>query len=231
MNILSDNSGIFLIDKPYQWTSFDVVGKMRSLLKAATGKKIKVGHAGTLDPLATGLMIVCVGKKTKNIQQYMQYDKEYIATVNFSGSTASADLEKPIEQQYEYSHLTYDLVKNTINKFTGQLLQIPPAFSAKWVDGKRAYVYARKGTIPDLKPVPVTIEFIHLLEFNPPECVFQIRCSKGTYIRSLVRDLGIALTGGAHLTALKRTAIGPFNLTMAISVEDFEKMLSKQICN
>ncbi len=225
MNILKENSGVFLIDKPFGWTSFNIVGKMRSVLMQATGTKHKVGHAGTLDPLATGLMIVCVGKETKNIHQYTQYDKEYIATVNFSGSTITFDLEKPVDKHFAFEHVTEELIEETLKQFTGNIMQIPPAFSAKWVDGRRAYEIARKGNDPDLKPVPVTIKSIQLLEFNPPECVLKIHCSKGTYIRSLVRDLGLAITGGAYLSALKRTAIGPFRLTDAMSIEEFEKML------
>ncbi len=225
MNILSNYSGVFLFDKPYGWTSFDIVGKVRNLLKKYTNKKIKVGHAGTLDPLATGLMIICIGMETKNISQYQQQDKEYIAAVNFSGSTISADLEKPIDKTFDYNHVTENLLLNVIENLKGNNLQVPPIFSAKKIAGKRAYDLARKGKNPELKAVSVTIHSIELLNFNPPECVLYIKCSKGTYIRSLVRDIGLKLTGGAFLTALTRTAIGIYSLRDAISIEEFENYL------
>lgn len=225
MNKLENYSGVFLFNKPYRWTSFDLVGKVRNLLSHYTGKKIKVGHAGTLDPLATGLMILCAGQETKNINKYTQYDKEYIATVNISGSTISSDLEKPIDKTYKFEHVTKSMLLEVINNFTGNIEQVPPVFSAKKINGKRAYELARKGKNPELKPVPVTIHFIKLVDFNPPEFTLNIKCSKGTYIRSLVRDIGTRLTGGAYLSILTRTAIGDFSINDAISIEEFEKTL------
>lgn len=225
MNRLINNSGVFLMNKPYGWTSFDLVGKVRNLVKHYQQQKIKVGHAGTLDPLATGLMILCLGKETKNISLYTQYDKEYMATVNFSGTTASYDLEMPIEQHFDYSHVTENRLIEVLQSFKGNILQIPPEFSAKWVDGKRAYQLARKGVKTELKPIPVNIFEIRLTDFSPPEFTMYIKCSKGTYIRALVRDIGQHLTGGAYLSKLVRTAIGPFSLNSAITIEDFENML------
>jgi tRNA pseudouridine55 synthase len=225
MNILNEEGGVFLLNKPYGWTSFDLVAKIRNLVKKYTQKKFKVGHAGTLDPLATGLMIVCIGKETKNISLYTSYDKEYIATVNFSGRTISHDLEQPIVETFDYSHVTHDLLLNTINTFIGEISQIPPVFSAKKTNGKRAYLLARQGKEPILKPVNVYIHFIKLIHFNPPEFTIHIKCSKGTYIRSLVRDIGQKLTGGAYLTSLERIAIGNFKIENSLSIENFEKML------
>jgi|YNPMSStandDraft_1061717.scaffolds.fasta_scaffold00168_2 tRNA pseudouridine55 synthase len=225
MNTLNNYSGIFLFDKPYGWTSFNLVKKVRTILKKYTNKNIKVGHAGTLDPLATGLMILCIGQETKNINKLIQQDKEYIATVNFSGSTISADLEKPIEKTFDYKHVDETMLLNVIEKFIGNIDQVPPIFSAKKINGKRAYDLARKGKIPELKAISVTIHFIKLLNFKPPECVLHIKCSKGTYIRSLVRDIGLQLTGGAFLTALNRIAIGEYSIKNAISIEEFENIL------
>ncbi len=225
MNRLIDNSGVFLMNKPYGWTSFDLVDKVRRLVKHYLQQKIKVGHTGTLDPLATGLMILCLGKETKNISLYTQYDKEYLATVNFSGTTASYDLEKPIEEHFTYNHVTKSRLLEVLQSFKGNIMQTPPEFSAKWVNGKRAYQLARKGAKAELKPVPVNIYELQLTDFSPPEFTIYVKCSKGTYIRALVRDIGKELTGGAYLSKLVRTAIGPFSLNSAISVEDFENML------
>ncbi|MCX7861563.1 MAG: tRNA pseudouridine(55) synthase TruB [Bacteroidales bacterium] len=225
MNQLIHNSGVFLLNKPYGWTSFDVVGKIRKLLIQYTQEKLKVGHAGTLDPLATGLMIVCIGKETKSISLYTQYDKTYHATVNFSGSTASFDLETPIDKYFEYHHVTENDVIRTLQSFKGQIWQVPPEFSAKWIEGKRAYHLARKGQVFELPPASVHIHHIQLLQFSPPEFTFTVTCSKGTYIRALVRDIGKKLTGGAYITKLERTAIGPYTIEEAMSIENFEKML------
>lgn len=218
---------IILIDKPYRWTSFDVVKKIRKLIRYKYEiKKIKVGHAGTLDPLATGLIIVCTGKMTKKISALQSLHKEYVATIKLGETTPSYDLETEKDRTYETSHITRDLVENTLSQFTGVIEQIPPLYSAKLIDGKRAYEYARKGDksrMPD--PSNVEIHTISTMKFDLPELVLHIKCGKGTYVRSIARDVGEALQSGGHLTALKRTAIGPYSLEDALSIEDFEKKI------
>lgn len=228
MNAFVDKSGTFLFDKPYRWTSFDVVGKVRSMCKHAFGERLKVGHAGTLDPLATGLLIVCIGKDTKTIDKYSGLEKEYIATVNISATTASYDLEKPIEGNYDYSSITTDQVKTALSSFLGVQQQIPPSFSAKWVNGDRAYNIARQGRTPELKSHEITIHELELLRCELPEIEIRIKCSKGTYIRSLVRDLGLLLSGGAYLSSLRRISIGDFNVKNIITLDQFEEMLKNQ---
>jgi len=227
MNELIDKSGTFLIEKPYRWTSFDVVAKIRSLCKQTFGERLKIGHAGTLDPLATGLLIVCIGKDTKTIDKLSGLDKEYIATINISGSTLSYDLEKPIDTIFDFKTVSCEKVQQVLNLFIGMQMQVPPSFSAKWVNGDRAYNMARQGIDPQLKAHEITIYKLELLRCELPEIELRILCSKGTYIRSLVRDIGIQLTGGAYLSALRRTAIGPFKVDMAMKIEEFEEMLKK----
>ncbi len=217
---------VLLFDKPYEWTSFDLVNKVRRLIcKAMQIKKLKVGHAGTLDPLATGLMIICTGKATKTIDSYQAQEKEYIATLCLGATTPSFDLETEIDEQYPTEHITMDLVNEVLLKFTGELEQIPPAFSAVKVNGKRAYEYARDGKDPNLKPKKLIINEIEVLSFTGNLLQLRIVCSKGTYIRGLARDIGYALNSGAHLTTLKRTKIGLFSLAKAISIESFEEKL------
>lgn len=223
MNFITNESGVILIDKPYRWTSFDAVNKIRNLIKKQTGKRFKVGHAGTLDPLATGLLIICYGKETKNISQFMDFDKEYIATFKFGATTPCFDLEKSIDKIFSYEHITSEMVKNVLLKYTGEQEQIPPIFSAKWIDGKRAYKIARTGEIPDVKLKKINIYKLELLEFNLPEITVKIICSKGTYIRALARDFGNELQSGAHLTALRRTRIGDYYVVDAIN---FEQIIS-----
>lgn len=217
---------ILYFNKPLTWTSFQLVAKVRYLIcKKLHIKKLKVGHSGTLDPLATGLLIVCTGKSTKRIEDFQYNTKEYIATLELGATTPSYDLEKPVDKRYDYSYVTEELVKEKLKKFTGKIEQIPPAFSACKVDGKRAYLMARKGKEVELKPKVLVIDEIELTKFDLPEIVLRIVCSKGTYIRAIARDLGEALGCGAHLTGLCRTRIGDITLEDSMSVEEFAEKL------
>ena len=217
---------VLYIDKPLTWTSFDVVNKIRKSLNYRLGiKKIKVGHAGTLDPLATGLVIVCTGKATKQIMQYQDMDKAYTAQVRLGATTPSFDLETEVDKNYPWEHITQEQIEKVLLEFQGEQEQMPPIFSAKSVDGKRAYVMARKGKQVELKPQKIHISHLELLSAKLPDLALQVECSKGTYIRSLARDLGEKLGSGAHLTGLRRTRIGPYDLARAISLENFEKNL------
>ena len=217
---------VLYIDKPLTWTSFDVVNKIRKSLNYRLGiKKIKVGHAGTLDPLATGLVIVCTGKATKQIMQYQDMDKAYTAQVRLGATTPSFDLETEVDKNYPWEHITQEQIEKVLLEFQGEQEQMPPLFSAKSVDGKRAYVMARKGKQVELKPQKIHISHLELLSAKLPDLTLQVECSKGTYIRSLARDLGEILGSGAHLTGLRRTRIGPYDLDRAISLENFEKNL------
>lgn len=211
-----------LINKPLGWTSFDVVNKLRYTLRTYTGnKKIKVGHAGTLDPLATGLLIICTGKMTKQIEEFQGMPKRYRATIKLGAETPSYDAETEVSQIYDIDKLTEVDVKQAMQTFVGKIEQLPPMFSAIKQDGKKLYELARKGKQLDLKPRPVEIFSFDLIENRWPEIVVYIHCSKGTYIRSLAHDLGKALGKGAYLTALERTAIGDFNLSDAQNLEVF----------
>jgi len=222
---------VFLVDKPYTWTSFNVVGKIKVLIRKATGDKtIKVGHAGTLDPLATGLLIVCTGKATKQVNELMAQQKEYIATIKIGETTPSFDLETKPDRQYPTEHITRDLVDEVAKKFIGPQNQIPPLYSAKFVDGKRAYKFARKGVEMELKPVPIEIYSMDVLSFEMPYLQLKINCSKGTYIRSIANDFGKLLESGAHLTQLRRTASGDFKISDALTIEEIEKKFSP-LCN
>jgi tRNA pseudouridine55 synthase len=215
---------VFLIDKPYQWTSFDVVKKVRNALKIK-----KVGHAGTLDPLATGLLIVCAGKKTKSIDSYMAQEKEYTGTFILGKTTESFDLEKEVTDVSDPSDITFDLVKSAVAQLTGDILQIPPMHSAIKVDGKRVYESARKGIEVKMEARPVTVSEFEITSFENPEVHFRIVCSKGTYIRSLARDLGEILGVGAYMSALRRTRIGDFSLNEASQMTDLiEKIKARQ---
>jgi tRNA pseudouridine55 synthase len=217
---------VLYIDKPLTWTSFDVVNKIRKTLKYRLGiKKIKVGHAGTLDPLATGLVIVCTGKATKGIMQYQDMDKAYTAQIRLGGTTPSFDLETEVDKNYPWEHITREQIKKMLTQFHGEQEQMPPLYSAKSVDGKRAYAMARKGKHVELKPQKINISHLELLAAKLPDLTLQVECSKGTYIRSLARDLGEKLGSGAHLTGLRRTRIGPYDLDRAISLENFEENL------
>jgi len=222
---------ILLIDKPYKWTSFDVVGKLRSLIKKFTGEKsAKIGHAGTLDPLATGLLVICTGKATKMVMNLTADSKEYIAKIKVGETTPSFDLETNVDATYPFEHVTREMVETVLKSFTGKQMQEPPAFSAKYVNGKRAYEYARKGIDPKLEPVPIEILSIDLIEFSLPFITLKIVCSKGTYIRALARDIGKALNTGAHLVELRRTRSGEFSVEQALTIDEIEKKLSGS-CN
>ena len=221
---------ILAFDKPYKWTSFDVVGKVRWLLCRKLGvKKLKVGHTGTLDPLATGVVVVCTGKKTKLIDQLQQHIKEYVAVLQLGATTPSYDLEKEIDCTYPTEHITRALIEEVIPTFLGEQWQIPPIFSAVKIDGKRAYKLARKGEDVDLQAKLLTIDSIDVLEFNEALMQLKIRvvCSKGTYIRALARDIGKALNSGAHLIELRRTRVGDIRVEDCLTIQDFEKMLEK----
>lgn len=220
---------VLYFDKPLKWTSFALVNKIRyHISRKLNVKKIKVGHAGTLDPLATGVMIVCTGKATKRIEEFQYHTKEYIATLQLGATTPSFDLEKEIDATYPTEHITRELVESTLKTFLGTIEQIPPAFSACKVDGKRAYELARNGDEVSLKPKTLVIEEIELLECNLPVIKIRVVCSKGTYIRALARDIGEALHSGAHLIGLVRTRVGEVSLEDCMKVEDFEKWIDKQ---
>ncbi len=213
---------VLYFDKPLKWTSFAVVNKIRYHICRKLGvKKIKVGHAGTLDPLATGVMIICTGKATKRIEEFQYHTKEYIATLQLGATTPSFDLEKEIDATYPTEHITRELVEEALQRLIGRIEQIPPVFSACKVDGKRAYDLARKGEDVELKAKTLIIVEIELLECNLPEIKIRVVCSKGTYIRALARDIGEALNSGAHLTGLIRTRVGDVRLEECLSVERF----------
>jgi tRNA pseudouridine55 synthase len=215
---------VLFMDKPLTWTSFDLVNKVRKSLRHHLGiKKIKVGHAGTLDPLATGLVIICTGRATKQIMQYQDLDKAYEAQIRLGATTPSFDLETEIDQNFPWTHINPAMIEEAISTLTGEQDQMPPIFSAKSVDGKRAYEMARKGKTLNLKPQKIHISQLKVLETQLPDLSLLVECSKGTYIRSLARDLGEKLDSGAHLTGLRRTRIGPYEVEKAISIEDFLK--------
>jgi len=218
---------VLLFDKNLDWTSFDLVSKVRVIIKKQAGQKVKVGHAGTLDPLASGLVIICTGKMTKSIDAFQKADKEYEAVLRFGATTPSFDLETPIDVEYPYEHITQESLNAVLKTFTGKIDQTPPLFSAKKVNGQRAYIHARKGDDIEMKPVEIEIETIELLDFEPPFAKIRIVCSKGTYIRSLAHDIGRANNSGAHLYELRRTRIGDFKIENAITVEEFQKALTK----
>ena len=220
---------VLYFDKPYRWTSFALVNKVRYHISRRLGvKKIKVGHAGTLDPLATGVMIVCTGKATKRIEEFQYHMKEYIATLQLGATTPSYDLEKEIDATFPTGHITRELVEETLQRFVGTIEQVPPVFSACKVDGKRAYELARKGDEVQLRPKTLVIDEIELLAYNLPEIKIRVVCSKGTYIRALARDIGEALHSGAHLTGLIRTRVGEVTLDRCMKVEDFEDWLGQK---
>jgi tRNA pseudouridine55 synthase len=218
---------VLLIDKPVDWSSFDIVKKIRNLLRRKLGvKKIKVGHAGTLDPLATGLMIICTGKATRDIESYQDMPKEYEALFRLGQTTPSFDLETDVDHQYPTEHITPELINRTIEDLTGETEQLPPLFSAKRIGGKRAYEFARQGREVEMSPVKITIHGMEVLGHEGSDLRLRILCSKGTYIRALARDLGKALQSGAHLAELRRTAIGHFSVHNALPPEKFEEMLN-----
>lgn len=217
---------VLCIDKPLGWTSFDAVKRLRGALSRRLGlKKIKVGHAGTLDPLATGVMIICTGRATKRIDELQAGVKEYVATLALGATTPSFDLETEIDATYPTAHITENLVREVLGRFTGAIEQVPPAYSACKIDGHRAYDLARKGREVELKAKTLVIDEIELLSFSPQEISIRTVCSKGTYIRALARDIGQALGSGAHLTALRRTRVGDITLDNCLSVADAANLI------
>ncbi|MBN2238061.1 MAG: tRNA pseudouridine(55) synthase TruB [Bacteroidales bacterium] len=217
---------LILIDKPYQWTSFDAVRSVKGQAKRITGiKRIKVGHAGTLDPLATGLLLICTGKKTKEIEKFQAQEKEYTGTFFLGATTPCFDLEKEIDHRFDISAISEEQVQNTAQQFLGEIEQTPPIYSAVKIDGKRAYDYARDDQEVEIKSKKITIYEFELTRIAIPEIDFRIRCSKGTYIRSIARDFGLALNNGAHLIALRRTKIGDFNVEDALSPDEFKELV------
>lgn len=229
---------VILINKPLTWTSFQVVNKMKFVIKSyernhaqelaipqrkagERAAKMKIGHAGTLDPLASGLLIVCTGKQTKNIETYQAQEKEYTGTFFIGATTPCFDLEKEIDAHYPTEHITDNLIYETVLKFIGNIMQEPPIYSAIRIDGRRAYKIARSGKEAEMPSKPITISEFEITRIAMPYVDFRVVCSKGTYIRSLARDFGVALGSGAHLTALCRTRIGNYKLENAMSIEDF----------
>ena len=223
---------ILYFDKPLRWTSFNLVAKVRWQLCHRLGvKKLKVGHAGTLDPLATGVLIVCTGHATKRIDELQAGTKEYIATLQLGATTPCFDLEKPIDKTYPTDHITLELIKEVLPRFQGRIEQVPPAFSACKVDGHRAYKLARKGKEVELKPKVLVIDEMELVKFDAEKMQLTLRivCSKGTYIRALARDIGQALNSGAHLIGLRRTRIGNIRVEDCMQIEDFEAWLERTL--
>ena len=219
-----------VIDKPLHWTSFDVVNKFRYVLSKALGvRRIKVGHAGTLDPLATGVVVVCTGKATKTIDEVQLGMKQYVTTLKFGETTPSFDLESEPDGTYPYAHITEESLKAVLNEFEGEILQVPPLFSAINVGGTRAYKLARKGVETELPPKKILVDRIRVVSFELPFVTLEITCGKGTYIRALARDIGRALGSGAHLTALRRTRVGDFTLEGAIAPQDAERFIIEEL--
>ncbi len=217
---------VLLINKPYRWTSFDVVGSLRSFLKARLGiKKIRIGHAGTLDPLASGLLIVCTGKFTKQIESYQGMEKEYSGTLYLGATTPSFDLETEVNQKFSTEHVSEPLILETAARLTGVLDQFPPVFSAKKIEGKRAYKYARKDLEVLMKSRKITVSAFEITKIRLPEVDFRVVCSKGTYIMALANDFGKRAGCGEHLTALCRTRIGPYYLRDAFELDDLKNKI------
>lgn len=217
---------ILLFDKPLGWTSFQLVNKVRWLIrKSCDIKKIKVGHAGTLDPLATGLLIICTGKFTKRIEEFQGQEKEYTGTITLGNTTPSYDLETEADQSFEVDHISEENIHEATKEFLGEISQFPPVFSALKKDGKRLYEYARNGEEVEIPSRKITISGFEITNIDMPKVDFRVTCSKGTYIRSLAHDFGKALNSGAHLSALRRTKIGTFNVVDSMDIESFENLL------
>ena len=232
LNKLQDNLDIYpegiviSLDKPYGWTSADAVRKIKFLAQKHFHKKnIKVGHAGTLDPLATGILLICLGKATKQAETLQKEEKEYIASIKLGATTPSYDLEKEVDKTYPYEHITEQGVKDVLKSMIGEQEQIPPIFSAKLIDGVRAYEMARAGEEVKMRPAIITIYDLELISFNLPDIVVKVKCSKGTYIRSLARDIGVALDSGGHLTGLIRSQSGYFKLGDAVNMDQIKEIL------
>lgn len=221
-----EDGEVLLLQKPLYWTSFDLVKKVKYAIRHHCGlKKLKVGHAGTLDPLATGLMIVCTGKATKRIEEFRDLDKEYTALIRFGQTTPSFDLESEVDREYPADHITAGMIEERLKDFIGEQDQEPPLFSAKFVDGQRAYELARKKSEKRLEKVKVRFHELGLVDFSEREARIRIVCSKGTYVRAFARDLGAALGSGAHLSGLVREAIGEFRNEKALTVEELQFFL------
>lgn len=221
---------VLFFNKPLTWTSFDLVNKFRyKLSRKLKVKKIKVGHAGTLDPLATGVMIVCTGKATKRIDEFQFQTKEYVATLKLGETTPSFDLEKEVDAVYPTEHITRELVEDVLKQFVGTIEQVPPVFSACKIEGKRAYELARNGEEVPLKAKTLVIDEIELLSCELPVIKIRVVCSKGTYIRALARDIGIALHSGAHLIALERIRVGDVTLDQCMNPEDIDAFLDREV--
>mgnify|MGYP005721883333 FL=1 len=219
---------LLLIDKPLKWSSFQVVNKLRwEIKKTFDIKKIKVGHAGTLDPLATGLLLVCTGKMTKQIQELQDQKKVYSGTMTLGSTTPSYDLETDINQKFSTDHICENILRETTKQFVGEIDQYPPLYSAIKKDGKRLYEYARLGQDIDIKPRKIFIESFNITKFQNQKVDFEVQCGKGTYIRSLANDFGKALNSGAHLSSLRRTKIGDFSINDAIKINEFVESLKK----
>jgi tRNA pseudouridine55 synthase len=224
MEALNFEEGVvILIDKPYTWTSFDAVRKIRNSIRIK-----KIGHAGTLDPLATGLLIMCTGKFTKQIDKIQNADKEYVCEMTIGKTTPSFDLETEVDAEYPFEHVTKELILKTFDEFTGLIAQVPPMFSALKVDGQRLYKLARKGENIELKSRDIIIHSFELLSFEAPIITFRVNCSKGTYVRSLVRDLALAMDTGAYMSGLRRTRIGEYHVNDAVQIEDFVAQFGKK---
>mgnify|MGYP003300580416 CR=1 FL=1 len=223
-NTINYNEGhIFVVDKPYEWTSTDVVRKIKYNLRHKGFKNIKVGHAGTLDPLATGILIVCVGKATKMVEQLQAEEKEYVTEMMLGATTPSYDMEHPVDATYPTDHITREKVEAALTELCGERLQTPPVYSAKKIDGRRAYEYAREGALAEtetkMRQALINIYEMELLEYDMPRIKIRVRCSKGTYIRSIAMELGEKLESGAYLTSLCRTRSGGFTLALAQNLE------------
>ncbi len=226
------NEGVVIpIDKPYKMSSFGALAHVRFLISKKMGvKRVKTGHAGTLDPLATGVLLICTGRATKSIEQLQAHTKEYVATLKLGATTASFDKEHTVNFTFPTKHITRQLIEETLKNFEGDVMQVPPEFSACKVDGKRAYLLMRKGKEVELKAKPLHIDQVSLLDFNPEQMTMAIKvvCGKGTYIRALARDIGTALGSGAFLTSLRRTRVGDYTVEQCVSFDDFPQWLDNQ---
>ena len=218
---------LLLIDKSLEWTSFDAVNKVRRIISRQIHTKLKVGHAGTLDPKATGLLLICTGSRTKKINDLMGLEKEYTGTFILGATRPSFDMETDVDKTFETAHITAEMIHEAAKKFTGTQQQVPPQFSAKLVDGKRAYLSARKNQEVKIEPVTITINDFEITGIAMPEVSFRVVCSKGTYIRALARDFGEALDSGAYLASLRRTRIGQYSVQDALTVAQFETMIAE----
>lgn len=219
-------SGIVIpVDKPYEWTSSDVVRKIKVPLKKLGFKNIKIGHAGTLDPLATGVLLICVGKATKSAEALQSEAKEYVTTIELGAVTPSFDLEHVVSERFPYEHITREAVEEALKSFVGEQEQVPPIFSAKMIDGKRAYDYAREGKEVEMRKAIVTFYEMELLDFSLPRVTIRMKCSKGTYVRSVARDLGLMLGSGGYLTDLVRTKSGRYNVEECYKLEEVIRIL------